>query len=139
MVDIENLVYTNVRNAVKGYDANASVSGDYADVPASFPHVSIEETDNASVVGAISTSDREYAANVTYTVNIYANTETAKTEAKALAAVVDSVFSAMGFVRTMKQTMPNIDRTIYRLIMRYQATVWKAFDGEDGHYNITAR
>jgi len=139
MIDIENLVYTNARNAVKAYDSAITTSGTYSDVPSSFPHVSIEETDNASVSDYISTSDREFAANLTYTVNIYTNTATAKSDAKAIAAVVSDAFTAMGFVRTMKQEMPNIDRTIYRLILRFQATAWRGFDGDDGHYNITAR
>ena len=139
MIDIENYVYTSIRNAVKLYDSNISVSGVYIDVPPKFPHVSIEETDNASVASAIDTSDRERAANVTYTVNIYTNTATAKTDAKAVAVVVNDAFTALGFNRSMKQEMPNIDRTIYRLILRFQATAWKGFDGVDGHYNITAR
>ena len=139
MIDIENKVYTEVRNAVKVFNSNASVSGTYTDTPSSFPHVSVEETDNASVTSAISTTDREYAANLTYTVNIYTNTKTAKADAKALAAVVSDTFSAMGFSRSMKQELPNIDRTIYRLILRFQATAWRGFDGAEGHYNITAR
>lgn len=139
MIDIENLVYTNVRSAIKAYSSAISVSGIYVDVPSKFPHVSIEETDNASVASAISTSDRERAANVTYTINIYTNTATAKDDAKAIAVVVNDAFSDVGFVRSMKQQMPNIDRTIYRLTMRFQATAWKGFDGVDGHYNITAR
>lgn len=139
MIDIENLVYTNVRTAVKGFKPLASVSGTYTDVPPSFPHVSIEETDNAVLSSTLSTSDREYAANLTYTVNIYTNTATAKSDAKELAAVVNDAFSDMGFVRSMKQEMPNIDRTIYRLILRFQGTVWKGISGEEGHYNITAR
>lgn len=139
MIDIENLVYTRIRNAIKAYNPNISVSGNYNDVPSNIPHVSIEETDNASVASTLSTSDRERAANLTYTVNIYTNTATAKTDAKAIAAVVNDAFTNIGFVRSMKQEMPNIDRTIYRLILRFQATAWKAFDGVDGHYNITAR
>lgn len=139
MIDIENYVYTQVRNAVKAANSKVSLSSLDIDVPSSMPHVSIEETDNYTPSSTISTSDREYAANVTYTVNIYTNTTTAKTDAKAIAAVVNDTFTGMGFVRSMKQEMPNIDRTIYRLIMRFQGTVWKAFDGEDGHYNITAR
>lgn len=139
MIDIENLVYTNVRTAVKGFKPLASVSGTYTDVPSSFPHVSIEETDNAVLSSTLSTSDREYAANLTYTVNIYTNTATAKSDAKELAAVVNDAFSDMGFVRSMKQEMPNIDRTIYRLILRFHGTVWKGISGEEGHYNITAR
>ena len=139
MIDIENLVYTNVRNAVKAFNADIGVSGSYADVPSSLPPVSIEETDNASVPTAISTSDREYAANLTYTANIYTNTATAKSDAKAIAEVVNDAFTEMGFVRSMKQEMPNIDRTIYRLILRFQGTAWKGICGTDGHYNITAR
>lgn len=139
MIDVENYIYTAVRNAAKQAVPSVSVSGTYNDVPSSFPHISIEETDSFSRADFVSTSDREYAANLTYTVNIYTNTATAKTDAKGLAAVVNDAFSALGFVRSMKQEMPNIDRTIYRLILRFQATAWKAFDGEDGHYNITAR
>lgn len=139
MIDIENYVYTQVRNALKTHDSKISVSNDYAAVPSKFPHVSIEETDNASVSGRISTSDREYAANLTYTVTIYTNTALAKTDAKAIAVVVNEAFTDMGFVRSMKQELPNIDRTIYRLILRFNATAWKGFDGVDGHYNITAR
>lgn len=139
MIDIENLVYTNIRTAVKAYNNAISMTSTYTDIPSSFPHVSVEETDNASVVSAISTSDREYAANLTYTVNIYTNTATAKTDAKAIAAVVNDAFTDMGFNRSMKQEMPNIDRTIYRLILRFQGTAWKAISGADRHYNITAR
>lgn len=139
MIDIENYVYTTVRNAIKAYNSGIGVSGTYVDIPSKFPHVSIEETDNASLASALSTSDRERAANVTYTVNIYTNTATAKSDAKAIAVVVNNAFTAIGFNRSMKQEMPNIDRTVYRLTMRYQATAWKAFDGVDGHYNITAR
>lgn len=139
MIDVENLIYTNVRTAVKGQFPLTSVSSTYVDVPSSFPHVSVEETDSYVPASAISTTDREYAANLTYTVNIYTNTATAKSNAKAIAAVVNDAFSDMGFVRSMKQEMPNMDRTIYRLIMRFQATAWKSADGEDGHYNITAR
>lgn len=139
MIDIENKVYTVVRTAVKAFNSDIDLSGTYSDVPPSFPHVSIEETDNAVLVSQSSNTDREYAANLTYTVNIYTNTATAKNDAKAIAAVVNDAFVDMGFARSMKQEMPNIDRTIYRLILRFQGTAWKGFDGESGHYNITQR
>lgn len=140
MIDIENFIYTAIRSALKvAYGDNISISGTYSDNPPAFPHVSIEETDNSVQTETISTSDREYSANLTYTVNIYTNTATAKQDAKDIAAVVNDAFSSCGFARSMKQEMPNIDRTIYRLILRFQATAWKAFDGELNHYNITAR
>lgn len=139
MINLENLVYTTVREAVKAYNPNVTVSGLYNDTPSSIPHVSIEETNNAVVTSTISTSDREYAAELTYTVNVFTNTATAKSDANALAEVVNDAFAAIGFARSMKQRMPNIDRTIYRVTMRFNATAWKAFDGADGHYNITSR
>lgn len=139
MIDVENKVYTNVREAVKAFNSSVNVSGTYTDTPQSFPHISIEEIDNSVITSASSTSDREFAANVTYTVNIYTNTKKAKSDAKALAEVVSDAFTAMGFARSMRQPMPNIDRTIYRLLMRFQGVVWKGFDGVDGHYNISAR
>lgn len=139
MIDIENKVYTEVRTAVVTAFPEVSMSGVYTDVPSSFPHVSIEETDNSGVASAASNTDPEYAANLTYTVNIYTNTQTAKSDAKAIAAVVNDAFLDIGFLRSMKQEMPNIDRTIYRLILRFQGTAWKHFDGVEGHYNITIR
>jgi len=139
MIDIENYVYTQVRTAIKGAFPLADVSGTYISTPSTFPHVSIEETDSYSLADRISTSDREYAANLTYTVNIYTNTATAKSDAKAIAAVVNDAFTDFGFARSMKQEMPNIDRTIYRLILRFQATAWKSADGAADHFNITAR
>lgn len=139
MIDIENLVYTNIRNAIKAYNSAIDVQGIHVDVPSTFPHVSIVETDNSADASTISTSDREYSAELTYTVNIYTNTANAKTVARAIANVVNDAFTGIGFVRSMMQVAPNIDRTIYRLILRYQATAWKAYDGADGHYNITSR
>lgn len=139
MIDIEKLVYTNVRNALKAFNSHISVSGTYIDVPSNLPHVSVEETDSYTPAEMLSTTDREYAANLTYTVNIYTNTATAKSYAKEIAAVVNDTFRDMGFVRAMKQELPNIDRTIYRLILRFQATAWRAYDGAADHFNITAR
>lgn len=139
MINIENAVFTKVREAVKAFNPNITMSGIEDDSPSTIPHVAIEETNNASVTNTISTSDREYAAELTYTVNIFTNTATAKSDANAIAEVVSDAFAALGFARSMKQRMPNIDRTIYRLTMRFNATAWKAFDGVDGHYNITSR
>ena len=139
MIDVEYKVYTNVRKAVLDNFSTASVSGVYVDKPSKLPHVSIEETDSYTPVGYNSLSDPEFAAALTYTVNIFTNTKTAKEDAKAIAAVVNDAFAEMGFARSMKQEMPNIDRTIYRLILRFRGTAWKGFDGVDGHYNISAR
>ncbi|MBR6932735.1 MAG: hypothetical protein IKH49_05475 [Bacteroidales bacterium] len=47
-----------------------------------------------------------------------------KTEAKKIADVVDQVFEGLGFTRTMREQIPNfLDATVFRLVMRYEATV----------------
>jgi len=135
MIDIEPRVYTTVRGALKSAFPGIDVTGRYTENPAKFPHVSIVETNNVNSSRNASTSDHEFAANVTYTVNVYTNTEAAKSDAKDIAKVVSDSFLTMGFVRTMSQPMPNINRTIYRQTLRFTALVSKAFDGIDGHYN----
>jgi hypothetical protein len=82
---------------------------------------------------------REFAANQTFTANVYTNTQTAKTDAKALADIVDRVMQNPGFRRSQMLNTPNIDRTIYRLTLRFVGIVSLGYDGEESHYKITAR
>ena len=139
MIDIESYVYTQVRNAVKAVYPNASLSGEYVENPSSFPHVCVEMSDNVTHVDSMTATKREFAAEQTFTVNIYTNTQTAKTDAKKLLTIVDGVLSGMGFRRAMYLQTPNIEHTIYRLTLRYTGLVATAYDEAQGHYNIIAR
>ena len=139
MIDIENYVYTQVRNAVKAAYPNTSLSGEYIENPSVIPHISVEMSDNVTHVDSMSANNREFAAEQTFTVNIYTNTQTAKTDAKKLLVIVDGVLSGMGFRRSMYLNTPNIDQTIYRLTLRYTGLVATAYDEAQGHYNIIAR
>jgi hypothetical protein len=51
-----------------------------------------------------------------------------KQTAKRIADIVDTAMQNLKFTRTMSGQTPNIDRTIYRYTMRYEAIVQK---GED--------
>lgn len=102
------------------------MSGEYTDLPARFPAVTIVEEDNA-VVQRMRTTNIENAVSLMYSANVYTNTVGyKKSEAKDILEVVDDEFSKMGFARTMCNPVANLqDATIYRIVARYEATVDK--------------
>lgn len=124
MIDIENKVLSVVRDAVLAQYPTASVYGEYVEVPASFPCVTVTEDTNYTYVYTKDEQLAEHHAEVQYAVNVYSNKQTgAKLEAKAIMNIADNAMQGMRFWRTMTRQVPNVDRTIYRLIARYRAVV----------------
>lgn len=99
------------------------VSGEYADIPARFPTVTIVESDN-SVLQKMRTiaPNLENAVSLMYEVNVYTNSVGyKKSEAKDIMETIDNEFSKMGFTRTMCNPVSNLqDATIYRIVARYE-------------------
>ena len=124
MIDIENKVLSVVREAVLAQYPTASVYGEYVEVPASFPCVTVTEDTNYTYVYTKDEQLAEHHAEVQYAANVYSNKQTgAKLEAKAIMNIADNAMQGMKFWRTMTRQVPNVDRTIYRLIARYRAVV----------------
>lgn len=124
MIDIENKVLSVVREAVLAQYPTASVYGEYVEVPAGFPCVTVTEDTNYTYVYTKDEQLAEHHAEVQYAVNVYSNKQTgAKLEAKAIMNIADNAMQGMKFWRTMTRQVPNVDRTIYRLIARYRAVV----------------
>ena len=124
MIDIENKVLSVVREAVLAQYPTASVYGEYVEVPASFPCVTVTEDTNYTYVYTKDEQLAEHHTEVQYAVNVYSNKQTgAKLEAKAIMNIADNAMQGMKFWRTMTRQVPNVDRTIYRLIARYRAVV----------------
>lgn len=128
MIDIESDVYDYAENALKAAHSSVYVSGEYVPAPPEFPAVSIVEMDNR-VYERARTLNIENAARVTFECNVYSNkAANKKSEAKAIAATLDDAFAAIGFTRTFKNPVPNMnDATIYRIVLRYEAIVDKDF------------
>lgn len=126
MIDIENDVFSAVAAVLRDTYSGIYVVGEYVPAPPSFPAVSIVEADNR-VVTRYRTRNIENAASVMYEVNIYSNKASGKkSEAKAIASTIDEKFAEIGFTRTMKEQVPNLnDATIYRIVCRYEAIVDK--------------
>ena len=124
MIDIENKVLSVVREAVLTQYPTASVYGEYVDVPESFPCVTVAEDTNYTYVYSKDAQPLENHTEVQYSINVYSNKQSgAKLEAKAVLAIADNAMQEIGFWRTMTRQVPNVDRTVYRLIARYRAVV----------------
>lgn len=141
MIDIENKVLSVVRDAVLAQFPNAVVYGEYVDAPASFPCVTVTEDTNYTYVYSKDEQVAEHHADVQYAINVYSDLQTgAKLEARAILKVADDAMQSMKFWRTMTRQVPNLDRTIYRLIARYHAIVGEPTQvGNDLVYQIYQR
>ena len=134
MIDIENKVLSVVREAVLAQYPNASVYGEYIDVPETFPCVTVTEDTNYTYVYTKDDQLMEHHAEVQYAVNVYSNLQTgAKLEARKIMNIADTAMQNMKFWRTMTRQVPNVDRSIYRLIARYRAVVGEPTEDGDGN------
>lgn len=126
MIDIESIVFSTVASALREKYDGIFVSGEFTDLPAKFPAVTIVESDN-SIVQRMRTTHIENAINVMYETNVYTNTVGyKKSEAKDIMETLDEEFTKLGFARTMCNPVANLqDATIYRMVARYEATVDK--------------
>ena len=125
MIDVENLVIDTISKALKAsaYSSTLVVS-DYTDTPSSFPCVSVIEADNYTYRRTQDDDLKEHHTNVMYEVNVYSNKSSgSKSEAKKIMEIVDTTFQNMKFTRTVKQAIPNRDKTIYRIVARYEAVI----------------
>ena len=125
MIDIENIVFNTVANALRASYNNISVYSEEVESPSSFPSVSIVEGENSeSVRNATLVRLPETACTLMYSVNIYSNLQTGKkAQAKGILKVIDEQMHSMGFIRNYGRPVPNLlDRTIYRIVAQYTRT-----------------
>ena len=138
MIDIENKVFDTVRTAVKAVDASVSCYGEYVAQVASFPCVVLTEQSNTTVNKTRDSNGIEHHVEVVYVCNVYTNDVNGKkASCKALADAVDNAMNGLHFMRTFREQTPNLDRTIYRITMRYRAIVGEGkTDGDNTVYQI---
>lgn len=129
MIDIENEVFTAVATELRKQFKGILVYGDEGQrVMASFPVVTIMESDNVPFRRSMTSDKRENHITVRYRVNAYSNkTSGKKAECKAIMSAVDSVLvDQLGFVRASMNQVKNLeDATIYRMVAEYTAVVSK--------------
>lgn len=141
MIDIENIVFTALADAIRTAYPTASVYGEFVEVPASFPCISIVEADNRVLERTRDLDGVEHYAQLMYEINIYTNDASGKkTKAKAIANLIDGIMGGMLFTRTFRGQTPNVDRSIYRITMRYSGVVREgvSIDGKIVHIMHTS-
>ena len=127
MIDCENEIFSIVSKAVREEYPSVFISSEYIRTPSKFPFVSLIEMSNTAYDRTQTNGSLENHASLMYAVDIYSNkTSGKKSECKAIASLIDNELAALGFSRTMLQTIPNMDdATIYRMTGRYTAVVSK--------------
>lgn len=127
MIDVENEVFNDTAVALRAKYNPISVYGERVAEPAVFPSVSIVEKDNYNVERTRTGPTSENHVGVMYEVDVYSNKSVGKkSQSKEVLAVIDTVLSGFGFVRTYSGPIPNAnDNTIYRMKARYTAMVSK--------------
>ena len=125
MIDVENLVVNTITNALLASEySNTLVVSDYTDSPSEFPCVSVVEADNYTYRRTQDNDLMEHHTNVMYEVNVYSNKKNkSKSEAKAIMEIVDTAFQNIKFTRNFKSNIPNKDKTVYRIVARYEAVI----------------
>lgn len=126
MIDIENIVFTNVETDVHRDFPDAEIKSEEILVPSVFPCATIIEADNHVLESTQDTSNTENHAVLMYEVNVYSNkTSGKKTECKAVFQVIDTRFSKMGFTRLSMVPQTTNNGTVYRITARYRAVASK--------------
>lgn len=116
-------IFDPIATALRAEYDGIYVTGEYNNVPPSFPAVSIIEADNYIDTDAISSkADEEYSI-VMYEVEVFANDANGKvTKAREILAFIDAILYDLNFTRLSMTPVPNMANTsIYRLVARYRA------------------
>ena len=129
MIDVENIIFTRLATALRAAYNGISVYGEYVEVPATFPCVTIVEADNQVLKQTRDLSGIEHYAKVMYEINVYSNkANVKKSQAKEISNMIDGMMTDLLFTRTFRGQTPNIDRTIYRITLRYEGVVREGVD-----------
>lgn len=132
MIDIENLVFTRIANVVRSAFPGTACYGEFVETPASFPCVTVVESDNRVYEPTRTLDNVENHAVLTYDINVFTNDSSGKkSKAKAISDVIDREMESSLFTRIYRGQTPNIDRSVYRITLRYRVVVSKGIiDGD---------
>lgn len=130
MINIEVQVIDKVIRAVNTEYPKALAQDRYIANPATFPFVAIYELNSTQPLRYQDNTGNELYTEVTYEAQIFTNDRYKKSTAYAIANIVDETMRGLGFLRTFKNPIPNVDDTIYRIALRYTAVVENPTYGE---------
>lgn len=127
MIDYSNEIFNAVAKDLRFVYPGIQVVGEYVEVPAQFPTVTLDEIQNTPV-HLDSAATNKYA-RVTYRVQVYSNAVSGKrTQARQIYGTLDQTLMGMGmFARTYTTTPAIYNSEVYCITATYEAVV-----GADG-------
>jgi len=141
VIDIENKVFNDVSvDLISTYSTlypTLTRYSEYVELPTQFPCVSFYEESNVVNKSMSTLNEIEAFADVSYNCNVYANSGDKKKTCKDIASTISDTMKRLGFVRTFYNQIPNADRTVYRITMRFEGTVEKGItNGTNTIYRV---
>ena len=127
MIDYSNEIFNAVAKGLRLLYPGIQVKGEYVDLPAVFPCVTIDEISN--VPSPLDSAAKNKYARVTYRVQIFSNDESRKrSQARDLFKDVDDILMGLGLFGKSYTTTPVIyNSEIYSITGTYEGII-----GADG-------
>ena len=124
LIDVESTIFNRVAEAFSAAYPHGSRYGEPVTSPASFPCLTVIESDNYTYDRSLTAELLEHNAWIVYDVNVYSNLASgAKQECRAIMKLVDFQMQNMGFTRIFCNQTKNQDNRIYRISARYRGVV----------------
>ena len=121
MIDIENLVFDKVYNALSVLHPEANISAGYDEHIAIFPSVVVRQTNNQPYRDSATDECSENHARITFEIEVYSDKkDTGRSECKAILNDADEIMQSMKFRRIHLNRPLNVDRTLWRQYARYE-------------------
>lgn len=136
MIDVENLVFDTVFNAVHNVHTNLHVSKGFIEETATFPSIVVRETNNVPLARTNTDICAENYSTLTYQIEVYSDKAgEQRSECRDLLKLVDGIMQGMKFKRTYMSEPFNMKRTIFRQYARYTVIVDKGITTVTGTGN----
>lgn len=146
MIDIENLVIDRINTAVKSEYPSAVIYSTHVNDPAKMPCVMVYETANAERADLRTADGEERYADISYSVEVFANGTNKKQTAKHIYDIVDNAMRKMvtdeelgvcsGFNRIGKNyVFTTSESQVFLVAGTYAALVGESPDGAYSFYN----
>lgn len=137
MIDIENKVVNEIKTSLVNEFPDIKVYAEFIPEKATYPCVSVNEIGNYVAEQHRDNSSIENYANLSYEINAFSEGTNNKAQCKNIVENIDNTMLGLGFSRTSKTPIPNSDRSIYRIVIRYNGLVSKGIEvGSNTKYTI---
>lgn len=123
MIDYSNEIFTALATPLRTKFEGITIVGESVSQPASFPCVTVDETNN--ITAHRDSAERERYSDVTYRVQVFSNAETGKrAEAREIFKEVSNIMYGLNLTRKTYTTTPDVyNASVYQITATFEGTV----------------